>query len=393
MARRWLGAMGWLLVGAGWLAAGAPEHHAELIFPLDPLHNHSSCIVQCPNGDLLVCWYRGSGERRADDVRIMGARKKAGTKAWSQPFVMADTPDYPDCNPCLFIDRKERLWLFWPTILDHHWESAVLKYRRSEDYQGEGPPRWSWQDLLHITPKGLDAQLTKALAELPPLLLAHPTLREEVETAKQRATQQLYLRLGWMPRVHPLQLPDGKWLLPLYCDTFSIGIVAIANEDGSQWTTSGPILGFGAIQPALVRRRDGTLVAYMRENGPNDRIRKSESSDGGLTWGPVTNTELPNPGSSVDVASLPNGEWALIYNDTVQGRHSLAVSLSDDEGKTWKWTRHLERWAPDGGSASYPSLIVAKDGSLHATYSFREKAPGSSIKHARFSPAWIKQGD
>ena len=26
---------------------------------------------------------------------------------------MADTPDFPDCNPVLFVDQKERLWLFW----------------------------------------------------------------------------------------------------------------------------------------------------------------------------------------------------------------------------------------------------------------------------------------
>ena len=32
----------------------------------------------------------------------------------------------------------------------------------------------------------------------------------------------------------------------------------------------------------------------------------------------------------------------LIHNDTEKGRHRLAVSLSEDEGGTWKWTRHLE---------------------------------------------------
>ena len=54
------------------LAAAAtpdvPMHQGELIFPLEDWHNHGSCIVECPNGDLLVCWFHGTGERQADDV-------------------------------------------------------------------------------------------------------------------------------------------------------------------------------------------------------------------------------------------------------------------------------------------------------------------------------------
>ena len=50
-----------------------------------------------------------------------------------------------------------------------------------------------------------------------------------------------------------------------------------------------------------------------------------------------------SPGSSCQVRALKSGLWVLAYNDTEAGRHSLAVSLSNDEGRTWKWTRHLER--------------------------------------------------
>ena len=46
------------------------------IFALQNKHVHSSSIVECPNGDLLACWFYGSGERTADDVVIQGARLK-----------------------------------------------------------------------------------------------------------------------------------------------------------------------------------------------------------------------------------------------------------------------------------------------------------------------------
>ena len=59
-------------------AGAAPPYAAELVFPLHPQHNHAPGIVECPNGDLLVSWYRGSGERRADDVAVYGARRRKG---------------------------------------------------------------------------------------------------------------------------------------------------------------------------------------------------------------------------------------------------------------------------------------------------------------------------
>ncbi len=110
-------------------AADKPFHTSELIFPLEHWHNHGSCIVEAPNGDLIVCWFHGSGERQADDVKVEGARLRKGSKQWSARFTMADTPDYPDTNCCMFIDPRGRLWLMWPTILANKWETALMKYR------------------------------------------------------------------------------------------------------------------------------------------------------------------------------------------------------------------------------------------------------------------------
>ena len=45
----------------------------EFIFPTQSEHTHGSSIVMLPTGDLLAAWFQGSGERSADDVRIMGA--------------------------------------------------------------------------------------------------------------------------------------------------------------------------------------------------------------------------------------------------------------------------------------------------------------------------------
>src|SRR6476660_2783858 len=130
----------------------APHFESELVFPLEHRHNHASMIVEAPNGDLLVCWFHGSGERTADDVVIRGARLKKGAKAWSEPFLLADTPGYPDTNATMFIDPRQRLWLLWPTILANEWHTALMKYRISSSYERDGAPRWEVSEVMHVTP-------------------------------------------------------------------------------------------------------------------------------------------------------------------------------------------------------------------------------------------------
>jgi predicted neuraminidase len=211
--------------------------------------------------------------------------------------------------------------------------------------------------------------------------------KDELPFDKKKIQNKLYQRIGWQPRCKPTVLPSGRILLPLYSDTFSLSIMAISDDDGKTWYATKPIMGFGAIQPAVLRRDNGELVAFMRENGILQRIRMSTSKDDGLTWGPVTATELPNPGSGLDGVRLANGHWLLVYNDTTKGRNSLVASVSDDEGKTWKWKRHLEKEAK--GSFHYPSVIQGRDGTIHAVYSYFVDG-GKSMKHAAFNEDWIQ---
>jgi predicted neuraminidase len=87
---------------------------------------------------------------------------------------------------------------------------------------------------------------------------------------------------------------------------------------------------------------------------------------------------------------LDDGRWLLVYNDTTRGRNSLAVSISEDEGRTWKWTRHLERH--ESGSYHYPAVIQGKNHQVDVVYSYSVKE-GQSIKHARFEVGWVLAGD
>jgi predicted neuraminidase len=369
------------------------EIRDDPIFPLQQKHVHSSSIVECPNGDFLACWFHGSGERTADDVVVQGARLKKGSDKWSPVFLMADTPGFPDCNPVLFIDRNERLWQFWIAVCAHKWEQSILKYRTSTDYQQPGPPKWDWQDIILLKPGDVFAETIendfKELITEEPMWAEYAPLYSTmiIEAAKDPAKRQT----GWMTRTHPITLPGGRILLPLYSDGFNLSLVAISDDAGGHWRASKPIVGLGPIQPSIVRKKDGTLVAYLRDSGdPPARVQISTSSDDGESWSAAVDTDIPNPDSSLEVIALKDGRWVMVYNDTEHGRHRLAAALSDDEGKTWKSKQYIGKSDDRTKSYAYPSLIQAKDGTLHLTYSYRESA-GATIRHCTFSPDWIKQ--
>lgn len=377
-----------------------PPPHGELIFPLESWHNHGSCLVETPNGDLIACWFHGSGERRSDDVVIMGARRDKTSSFWSKPFLMADTPEFPDTNCCMIIDREQRLWLFWPTIQANTWESALMKYKTSTDYQRGGePPAWSEERVLHVkTSEEFPAIVRRKMAEYLSQQTLSPKSLEWAVDCFHKADDKLTRRIGWFTRAHPLILPSGRMILGLYSDGFSFSLTGYSDDLGKSWKFSEPMVGGGNIQPSYAQKRDGTLVAYMRDNGPPPhRVMVSESKDEGGTWSKVTDhPQLKNPGSGLELMRLQDGRFLFLGNDTEDGRHQLLVAISDDEGQTYRWSRHLEKSEPGEGSFHYPSIIQAKDGTLHATYSIFVKDPatgkeGKSIKYASFTTDWVTQ--
>ncbi|OQA66247.1 MAG: hypothetical protein BWY37_01513 [Firmicutes bacterium ADurb.Bin262] len=131
---------------------GVPS--VEDIFPMIREHAHGSGIAALHNGELLCVWFQSDGERRGNYGRIMAARKNPGGP-WREPFVMADAPGMPDCNPTLFIDREENLWFFWYPVLANCWESSQTRFYKAPKGAYEAAngfdacPRWEKGGVLN----------------------------------------------------------------------------------------------------------------------------------------------------------------------------------------------------------------------------------------------------
>ena len=415
----------------------------SLIIPLQDDHVHGPTLTVLPDGDVLTSWFQGSGERWADDVRIIGARKEMGDSTWTDPFLMADVEGFPDINPVLYLDQRDTLWLFWYPVLANQWESSIPMFRRSGDYDGSLAPTWDWQDIIFAKPgdkteRGIqpgDVFVTEVREQLGQY---EDYARENVVSGYSAEEQKRYWeywsaykrkvdslasgenmmrkgrvyegdsyrseslgyplsrRIGWQTKNKPVKVGDAL-ILPLYSDGFDASIFAITRDYGKTWQFSNPILGGAGIQATILQNENGGLVAYMRDNGPPPkRMQKTVSKDGGMTWSIPRDSDIPNSGSGFDGVTLENGNWVLAYNDTEDGRYNLTIALSEDNGETWPYKQVLEhddRGKESGTSFHYPSIVQDKKGRIHVVYSYHLRdgtEPSKSIKYASFPVDWIK---
>ncbi len=414
------------------------------IFPLQKEHVHGPTIVELPNGDLLSAWFQGSGERWADDVKIMGSRLAKGDASWSSSFLMADIPGFPDINPMMFMDTKNRLWLMWYPVLANQWDTSIPMYRISEDYEKPGAPLWSWQDIILVKPgdkteRGIQPgdrfveAVTKQLAEYEVYLKEE--LIQKIPEEKQKYLLELWKgykmkvdslaggknmvrsgrlkkgeneenaklgyplsrRIGWQTKNKPIIISD-RIIVPFYSDGFDCSLFAITDDLGKTWQFSNPVIGGIGIQPTIAISRDGSLAAYLRDNGPPpQRMQRTNSEDGGITWSIAKDTELLNPGAGFDMVTLSSGEWLLVYNHSEEGRHDLTVAISNNDGENWNWQKKIEH--DDRGekatSSHYPAVIQGANGMIHTVYSFHHKdkngGPHKTIKYATFPVSWVKE--
>lgn len=309
---------------------------------------HASTLVAVHDG-LLAAWFGGTAERNPD-VGIWVSRR--GRDGWSRPVEVAtgrqpDGTRYPTWNPVLVQPPDGPLILFYKA--------------------GPSPSRW-WGMALASDDGG---RTWKGPRRLPPGILgpirAKPVTIDSRTLLAGSSTEDH----GWVVHVERLTLPSHP---AADAETW---LARIASPD--VWSKTGPLNRpdeFGAIQPTILIHSHSRLQILCRTR--QKVIATAWSEDAGKTWGPMRGTSLPNPSAGIDSVRLPDGRFLLAYNPTTSDRHVLAISESRD-GVAWSAPMTVE----DGpGEYSYPAMIVAPDGTVHLTYTWRRQR----IRHVILQP-------
>ena len=161
----------------------------------------------------------------------------------------------------------------------------------------------------------------------------------------------------------------------------------------------------GRVHPTVIELSPGRLVSFFRSRSA-DRIYVSHSNDFGQTWTEATRTELPNNNASIQAVKLASGNIVLAFNylslnDDPEktlwppDRYPLTIALSEDEGRTWPYMRHVDTSDGFFGQANkslnrclaYPSIMQSRNGRIHISYSYRGR---QCIKYVSIQEDWIR---
>jgi alpha-L-fucosidase len=304
------------------------------IFPIGELGScHASTIVEISPGSYMAAWFAGSNEG-ANDVGIWISSTK--NNQWTEPFEIVKGKDslgnqLPCWNPVLFKTKSNSLFLFYKVgVNPRKWHGYVIRSSNN----GEN---WTQPEAL---PDGF----------LGPI------------------------------KDKPIQLQNGNILCPSSVEkdngSWSIHL-EITDENLNSWkkVEINKDDSVSVIQPTILKHPEGKLQMLCRSK--QNSIYQAWSEDNGLHWSKVEKTSLPNPNSGIDVATLDNETFILVYNPLIRGsnwfkgRNVLNVAISND-GINWKDIYQLEN--KDKGEFSYPAVIQALDKSVHITYTYDRKS-------------------
>ena len=362
---------------------------------------HSASIAELPNGDLLCTFFLGAREG-APDVCIYTSRKPKGSDQWNPLQLVANgdlregakpygteidstltTPIQVNVNrkacynPVLFQIPGGDLLLFYKIGKNvRDWTGYIM--RSSDNGHTWSNPR---QELVVATNHAPSSQLSPVQSS--------DSLLGAIKN------QPIYLPKGFRC-ANGTVLQKARILSPSSKETATgskeksgqwRSYIEMSEDEGRTWALYGPVPEepkIGTIQPALLVHKDGRIQMLCRTHRPKDteshlaRIATAFSEDGGLTWGPMRLLDdVPNNNSGIDAVTMPDGTFALVYNpfSLVPGpdkplRNPTCIATSTDG---IKWTHRITLESSPISQYSYPSLLISKDGTLHAIYTWRRQ--------------------
>jgi len=329
-----------------------PLYKPQLIPNAGQNSTHSVSASVLPSGDLIGFWFGGSREG-GKDVQIFQSYFAQKTQTWSSPQGILNVPQLgADLgryigkigNPLVFVDKSERMWLFFVTVSYGGWAGSSVNLMFSDDLgQTWGKPK---------------------------KLITSP-----------------FINVSTLVRNTMYELEDGSVMLPVYHE------FATQFPEMLRISKQGEVLKKirmfgkgGGIQPSLVQGKDRDIYAFMRSgSGETQRkVLRLRSEDEGQTWQDFTVTELPNPNSAQVVAKVDENLWIWIGNHNPEHRQDLTLAISHDLEGEWQVVHHFEQGELNE-AYSYPDLTQGLDGVWHLMYTANRK----NIKHVQFNKAWL----
>lgn len=274
-------------------------------------------------GRIFAAFYSGGIVEQLGNYCVLIKSDDDG-KTWSEPIACAYKSEVYRCyDQCLWIDPLERLWFIWSVMPEHAVYGAICDNPDADVLK--------WGEEFKI---GHDVMLNK-----------------------------------------PVVLTTGEWLFPIAVWDTNVFVVSKTEakdtgtyvyrtvDNGKTFTKLGcpNVVARSYDEHMVVELKNSTLMMLIRTTYG---ISKSYSYDAGNTWTEAENSLFGGPNARFHIRKLKSGRILLINHYKFSGRNNLTALLSEDEGKTWKYSLLLD----ERDEISYPDAVETEDGYLYIIY-------------------------
>lgn len=334
---------------------GTPSFYIQAFRLARPRFAHALSASMLRDGRMRAVWYEGSREL-APDVAIWTATFDGDN--WSAPRAIIGAAETTAGigryarklgNPLIYRDASGDLVIIYASVLAG-WDTVSLNLIRSQD-DGDA---WS-----------------------PP----------------RRLTSAPIFNFGTNVRGPAVQALGGFTLVPASYEFLrSHPEVLLLDRHGRPVGRRRIGVEFGGAQPFVLQLDERRAKSFSRvEEGGYTLL--STSDDVGWSWTAAKQTALPNYDKPVSVARLSGKHLLMVHNgarprEADPGRR-LMLSVSDDEGETWRPLYYFDLDTQRGMRAHYPWLMSGPGGLYHLLFTYSNVRDGSQLMHVRFSRDWI----
>lgn len=200
---------------------------------------------------------------------------------------------------------------------------------------------------------------------------------------------------------HGIQLQNmkynGRLVVPanhMVADTKTYHSNIIYSDDGGEtWNLGGVVSEHGGNECSVVELENGDLMLNMRNYNREESKTRSFaiSFDGGESWSEMKYlSQLIEPvcqGSTLNYAIKGKISDKLLFSNpaSMDKREKMTVRLSEDNGKTWPYSRIIYP-----GPSAYSDLVNLSDGNIGLLYEYGTHNPYEKIGYIKISYEELK---
>lgn len=305
-------------------------------------------------GRIFVCWVGGGDNSKA---YFLLSRSVDGAESFEEPCLAIDPHD--ECLPydrctivgTLWVDPRNRLWLFFNQTLGHFDGTSTNWYIRCDDPDAE---TLTWTEPQYVS---VGCTLNK------PVILDDRTWLLPVSLWARHHISK------YMPQDIRHDLDDMR-----------MAHVFASGDEGESWVRRGGVVFPDTCfdEHMFVQLRDGRL--WMLGRTKSNGLLQTFSADCGATWSQPERAPVQSVSARFHLRRLQSGRLLLIKHGVQPGeaapdRSWLTAFLSEDEGQSWSKGFVLD----ERFEVSYPDADQDAQGNLYITYDRNRAADGEII--------------